>query len=203
MALFCHSYTMITKSLNPLILAIFILSIALVITQSFQQEFMFFRDQINSGQWWRLISGNFVHSNYPHLFMNLAGLWILGLLFIDSLSLKTFISSTIMLSIIVGLGLYYYSPELQRYYGISGVLHGLFLVGATTAILQKDLFTGLSTAALIITKTIWDEIYGGNDSSAELIGVAVATDAHLYGVIGAVLISITLTLIYYKNTPPI
>ena len=203
MVLFCHSYTMITKSLNPLILAILILSIALVITQSFQHELMFYREQINRDQWWRLISGNFVHSNYPHLFMNLAGLWILGLLFIDSLSLKTFILSSIILSLFVGLGLYYYNPELQRYYGVSGVLHGLFLVGATTAILQKDIFTGVSTALLIITKTIWDLINGGNDSSAELIGVAVATDAHLYGVIGAILISIFLALNYYKNTPPI
>jgi rhomboid family GlyGly-CTERM serine protease len=161
---------------------------------------MFYREQINLGQWWRILGGNFVHSNYPHLFMNLAGLWILSLLFIDTLSLKTFILSTIILSFIVGLGLYYFNPELQRYYGISGVLHGLFLIGATTALLQKDFLTGLSTATLIITKTIWDLINGGNDSSAELIGVAVATDAHLYGVVGAIAISGILTLRHFKTT---
>ena len=203
MALFCHSYPMITKSLNPLIIVILTLSILLIVTQSFQNELMFYRAQIDSGQWWRLLGGNFVHSNYPHLLMNLAGLWILGLLFIDSLSLKTFIISVIFLSATVGLGLYYFNPELQRYYGISGTLHGLFIVGSTTAILQKDLFTGISTALLIITKTIWDLINGGNDSSAELIGIPVAIDAHLYGVIGAVVISALLTLLYYKNTPPI
>ncbi len=190
---------MITKSLNPLILAILLLTIALVIAQFFQSELMFYRDKINLGQWWRILGGNFVHSNYPHLWMNLAGLWILGFLFIDSLSLKTFIVSTIILSFFVGLGLFYFNPELQKYYGISGTLHGLFLVGATTAILQKDFFTGISTAALIITKTVWDLLNGGGTSSAELIGVPVAVDAHLYGVIGAIIISFGVYLHHLKS----
>jgi membrane associated rhomboid family serine protease len=31
-----------------------------------------------SGQWWRLVSANFVHINLSHLVLNLIGLWILG-----------------------------------------------------------------------------------------------------------------------------
>jgi rhomboid family GlyGly-CTERM serine protease len=171
----------------------------IVAAQFFRDDLVFYRSQIEIGQWWLLISGNFVHSNYPHLFMNLAGLWILGFLFIDSLSLKTFIISTLILGVFVGLGLYYFNPELQKYYGFSGILYGLFLVGSITAILNKDHFTGIATAIVIIAKITWDLIYGGNSSSAELIGVPVAIHAHLYGAIGAIFVSIGLYLMYLRR----
>jgi rhomboid family GlyGly-CTERM serine protease len=145
------------------------------------------------------LSGNIVHSNYPHLFLNLAGLWIFGFMFFDSLSLRTFIISTLFLCASVGIGLYLFSPELQKYYGFSGALYGLYLVGATTAILTKDLFTGIIVTLFIIGKIIWDLIYGGSSSSSELIGIPVAVHAHLYGAIGAVLISIGLYLAHLRG----
>jgi len=190
---------MITKSLKPLIFTILVLSILLVITQQFQDELVFDRFKIDHGQWWLIASGNFVHSNYPHLLMNIAGLWILGLLFIDSLSHITFILSVIFLGIFIGLGLYYLNPELQKYYGISGAIYGLFIIGATVATLSKDYLTGIAVALLIITKIIWDLIYGGSTASEELIGTPVAVDAHFYGAIGAIIISIVLYLIHRKR----
>ena len=190
---------MITKSLKPLILGIFALTIALLIAQLFRNDLVFHQVLIDSGQWWLILSGNFVHSNYPHLFMNLAGLWIFGFIFFDNLSLKTFTISTIILCAFIGSGLYFFNPELQKYYGFSGTLYGLFLVGATTALLAKDWLTGIVVALFIIGKIIWDLIYGGSSSSAELIGVPVAVHAHLYGAIGAFFISIGLYLAYLRK----
>ena len=192
---------MITKSLKPLISSILVLSIVIVIAQLFQSDLVFYRDNINTGQWWRIISGNFVHSNYPHLFMNLAGLWILGFLFIDSLPLKTFFTSILLLSLSVGFGLYFFDLNLQKYYGFSGVLYGLFLVGASTAILKKDYLTGIAVGIVVIAKIIWDLINGGSTSSADLIGIPVAVHAHLYGALGAIFISSTLYVLN-RSTPP-
>ena len=110
---------------------------------------------------WKLFSGNFTHSNIPHLLLNLSGLVILMLLFIDSLSSKTFILSTIFLALVVGLGLYYFTLELDRYYGFSGVLYGLYFVAAICAIFTKDYFTGISIALLIAGKTLWDYMVEG------------------------------------------
>lgn len=188
-----------TKSIRPLAQAVIGFSILLVIFQFFQDDLVFSRNDINHGQWWRIITGNLVHSNYPHLALNLTGLWILGYLFLDSLKTKTFIISIVFLCLIVGIGLYLYTPDIQKYYGFSGALYGLFLVGATTAIIQKDFFTGLSVAVLIIAKIIWDNYNGGSASSAELIGVPVATDAHLYGVLGASLISVIMFIITHTR----
>ncbi len=192
---------MITKSLKPLISSILVLSIIIVIAQLFQSDLVFYRDDINTGQWWRIISGNFVHSNYPHLFMNLAGLWIFGFLFIDSLPLKTFFTSILLLSLSVGFGLYFFDLNLQKYYGFSGVLYGLFLVGAATTIFKKDYLTGIAVAIVIIAKIIWDLINGGSTSSADLIGIPVAVHAHLYGSLGAIFISSALYVLN-RSTPP-
>ena len=62
--------------------------------------------------------------------------------------------------------------------------------------LQKDNFTGLSVAILIVGKIIWDFIYGGSTSSEQLIGIPVATDAHLYGLVGALFIAVFL---YFRH----
>ena len=178
----------------------------LIIGQLFQSDIFFNRNDINQGQWWKILSGNFTHSNIPHLLLNLSGLWILGLLFIDTLNSKTFIFSSGFLALIVGLGLFYFTPKITGYYGFSGVLYGLYFVAAVSAILNRDLFTGIAVALLISGKIIWDSINGGSQASAELIGIPVANDAHLYGFIGAVVISGFLLLNWYldnkKRHPP-
>lgn len=189
-----------------LLVSILTVSLILIIGQWLQSEFLFDRDAINKGHWWKILTGNFTHSNIPHLLLNLSGLWLLALLFIDSISAKTFILTSIVLSLVVGFGLYLFTPELSRYYGFSGALYGLYFVAAICAILAKDLFTGISVALLISGKIMWDYITGGNQSSAELIGIPVANDAHLYGFIGAIVISGFLVLIQRfnnkKRTPP-
>lgn len=172
-----------------LVICILAFSLVFIVGQWFQDDVVFDRNAIQQGQWWKLFSGNFTHSNIPHLLLNLSGVFLLGLLFIDNLSSKTFIFSSVILSFIVGLGLYFFTPELNRYYGFSGVLYGLYFVAAIGAILDNDLFTGISVALLISVKIIWDFISGGNQSSADLIGIPVANDAHLYGFIGSVLIA--------------
>lgn len=195
---------MMTKSVKPLINTIIVLSISLLTFQFFGEEVVYHRIFISDGELWRIVSGNFTHSNFPHLFLNLAGLWILAFLFIDTLKTKTFIFSTAFLSVFVGLGLYLLSPELTKYYGFSGVLYGLFICGATGAILQRDVFTGASVIIFITGKVIWDVYYGGNSSSEKLIGVPVAVDAHLYGLIGSSIISgfLIFKQRYIKYTPP-
>ncbi len=182
---------MITKPLQPLVKAALFFSLLLIISQFFQNELVFQRDLIEQGQWWRILSGNLVHANYPHLALNVIGLWIFSLLFIDSLSVKTFTFSLFFLSFCVGFGLYFFNPELFRYYGFSGILYGLFLIGAIAAIRQKDYFTGFSLLILVCAKVTWDSLNGENPTSAQLIGIPVAVDSHLYGLIGATIMSIT------------
>lgn len=173
---------------KPLIKAALTLSVLLLFLQFYQDELVFKRGLIEKGQWWRLFTSNLVHTNYPHLFLNLAGIWISAFLFMDYISPKAYLASVAFLIVSVGLGIYFFSPVLTWYAGISGVLYGIFLVGAYYSILNRDYFTGIPLLTLIPIKIIWDLLHGGSKSSEELIGVPVATEAHLYGMIGAVAI---------------
>ncbi len=190
---------MIHTPIKPLIIAVVFVTLVLITLQPLQTTLVFQRDLIEQGQWWRIISGNLVHSNISHLLLNLSGLWIMAFLFIDSLSAKTFLVSSFILCFFVGLGLYYLDHELIKYYGFSGVLYGLFLLGGVTTLIAKDYFTGISIIVFISGKLIWDLINGGSTSSEELIGIPVAVNAHLYGVTGALLISLFLYFFHRKK----
>ncbi len=183
--------------MKPLIKTVLVLSLLLLILQFFQDTLVFKRDSINHGEWWRLLSGNLVHTNYPHLALNVSGLLLCGFLFFDYISPRKFLISLIFLCIFVGLGIYYFSPNLMWYAGISGALYGLFIVGGCFAILSKDFITGVPLLVFIPIKILWDLYHGGNQSSAELIGVPVATEAHLYGMIGAFIIGLYLLINWY------
>ena len=189
-----------TPTIKSMLIVILTLSLLLLFLQFFQDALVFKRNNINQGQWWRLITGNLVHTNFPHLAMNLAGLWISAFLFTDSISPKNYVISLFFLIICVGLGIYFFSPSLEWYAGISGALYGLFLIGAVYAIIHKDYITGVPLIMLIPIKIIWDLIYGGSQSSAELIGVPVATDAHLYGMIGAIPLALFAIVISRKQS---
>lgn len=183
--------------MKPLIKTVLALSLLLLFLQFFQDTLVFKRNSIQQGEWWRLLSGNLVHTNYPHLALNVSGLLICGFLFFDYFSPQKFLISLLFLCICVGLGIYYFSPALMWYAGISGALYGLFIVGGFFSILNKDFITGIPLIILIPIKIIWDLYHGGSQSSAELIGAPVATEAHLYGMIGAFIIGLTIFLTGY------
>jgi len=198
---FCHNYAYYqnTDFMRKILPTLLTLSLIMIALQFFQDALVFKRSNIASGEWWRLVSGNFVHTNYPHLALNLTGWWIMGLLFFDSFQSKKILLSTLFLSLFTGSCLYLFSTNLEWYAGFSGVLYGLFLVGAITAILQKDYLFGIGVALLIIGKVLWGHFMGESKSSAELIGVPVATDAHLFGITGAIIIGIVLALIHFTQ----
>jgi rhomboid family GlyGly-CTERM serine protease len=186
--------------MKAIITTLIVLSVLMLGLQFFQDALVFKRIEITNGQWWRIITGNFVHTNYPHLALNLTGLWILGFLFSDTFNSKKIILSTLFMSVFTGLFLYWFSTNLGWYAGFSGVLYGLFLVGSVTAIYQKDYLFGFGVAILIVGKVIWGHFMGGSESSAELIGVPVATDAHLFGITGAIFVSAYLGIQhFFKN----
>lgn len=171
------------KSLFQTVLTI---SLLLMFLQLFQNELLFKREAIYQGQWWRLISGSLVHSNMAHLMLNLAGLWVAGFLFYDKLSALLLTTSLVYLVIATGIGLFYFSPQLEWYVGLSGALYGLFLTGAVCAIKQRDYLIGFGVLIIVIGKTAWDIFFDTTSSTSGLIGVPVAADAHLYGMIAAV-----------------
>ena len=146
------------------------------------------RIAILHGQWWRLFTGNFVHLGWSHLWLNLAGWVLVWLLFKAQMPLKTWFVSTVFCGLGVGLGLLWGAPDLSWYVGLSGLLHGYFIVGALISIRMGYRFE-LLLVALILAKLAWEQTVGPLPGSEKYSGGHVVVDAHLYGAISGVLLA--------------
>jgi rhomboid family GlyGly-CTERM serine protease len=144
------------------------------------------RDAILAGQWWRLLTGNLVHLGWPHLWLNLAGLLLVWLLFQRALPLRVWLSVALISSLAVGLGLLLFDPNLAWYVGLSGTLHGLFAAGLVASLAAGQRAEWL-LLALFLAKLTWEQLVGPTPGTAELAGGNVIVDAHLYGTVGGAL----------------
>lgn len=133
---------------------------------------------ILDGQWWRILSGNFTHTNFAHLGMNLGGFWIISYIFKPSE--KELLA--LLLTIGVSVGLLNFLSDMNGYVGLSGLLHGLFAYFA----LQESLNGRKSSWLLVlgvIAKVTWEMTVGASQSTSDLINARVAVEAHLFGVV--------------------
>ncbi|HTA53412.1 MAG TPA: rhomboid family intramembrane serine protease [Candidatus Acidoferrales bacterium] len=116
---------------------------------------------LQDGQWWRVITGAFLHGGLIHIGVNMLSLWFLGRFIEYALgSWRMFL--VYMFSLIVsGLGVVFFSSPMVPTVGASGAIFGLF--GALFAIGFKlgkpgmDLVranVGILVLNLIITFTV-------------------------------------------------
>ena len=145
--------------------------------------FKYHREDIFSGQWWRLISGHFVHVTWMHLVFNVAGLVVIWLIFRDILTQRMWWMLTFGSIVGIDIGLLLFQPEIKWYMGLSGVLHGYFAGGSIQKIRLRGT-RGLPYLILLIFKLLWEYFDGPLPGSADLSGARVITEAHLYGAIG-------------------
>ena len=138
------------------------------------------RAAILHGQWWRLLTGNLVHMGWPHLWLNLAGLLLVWLLFKDQIPDRVWVISLLVSSLGVGLGLLWGAPHLAWYVGLSGALHGLFTTGALLCVRRGYRFEIL-LLVLVVIKLIYEQNVGPLPGSEEVSGGHVVVDAHLFG----------------------
>lgn len=183
-----------------LILAIATISLVSFIMQWWQTTFIYTREAIELGQWWRIITSQLVHTNWAHYLLNMGGLGLIGLLFYTTLHVRTFTISLFLLVISVGTCLHFFLPSLHWYAGLSGALYGLYLIAAYSSLKQQDYFMGISVALLVIGKIITDHFFQPITDNSELIGAHVVTEAHSYGLLSALaLITLDASYLYIKR----
>lgn len=149
-------------------------------------ELRYDRQLIASGQWYRIISANFVHLNNNHLLMNALGVVLVMVFFSGHLKKTQWTALIVISSLFVTIGLTLLNPEINRYVGLSGVLHGLFISGAVVEIKRFPL-SGWLLLAVLLAKLVWEQLIGAMPGSESMISGHVVVDSHLYGAIaGAV-----------------
>ena len=144
------------------------------------------RDAIETGEYWRLVSGHLVHLGLGHLWPNLAALAIIGLLFEGVFRNWDWVRIGAASVAAIDLGLYVLDPDVQWYVGLSGVLHGYVAAGALALIMRREK-VGVVLAVGVGAKLIFEQVVGPVPFTAASVGGPVVVAAHLYGVVGALL----------------
>ena len=151
----------------------------------------FERVAVQSGQWWRLLSAHFVHLGVRHLLLDGAALVLLWALFARALGPKSWVLVLLGAIAAIDARLWWLAPRLQWYVGISGLLHGVWAVGAVLSAWRREVTGGLLMIALA-GKLAWEQHAG---ASLVVASFPVVVDAHLFGALGALLALAALTLL--------
>ncbi len=136
---------------------------------------------------WRLLTGHFVHINWPHAAINAAALLIVARLFAPDLSAPRQAVILLSASLVIGLGLAALAPGILWYRGLSGALHALFFAGAAKWLFSVQPLTVRALwlpAALFVggwIKVALEQPAGGVLPYADWLGAAVVPQAHLLG----------------------
>lgn len=163
-----------------------------------QSALAFHRDVAMGSQWWQLISAHFMHNNLAHYVVNMAGLGVLYLLHGEYARVKSFSVNIVVLGVGISVSIYYFSPTLVWYVGLSGILHGLFAWGVIIDLYYKRR-TGYLLLFGLFIKLMHEQLSQPSTAMADMIGVRVAIDAHLYGAIIGIMLGILTVLVMCQS----
>ena len=89
-----------------------------------------------------------------------------------------------IISLVTGFGIHWFAKNIGWYVGLSGVLYGYLIYLLLNGFRLAPLISTIGLVG-IISKIIWDQTpLADTQATAELIGGAVAVNAHFYGGIG-------------------
>jgi rhomboid family GlyGly-CTERM serine protease len=140
---------------------------------------------IRAGEAWRLLTANFVHLGWWHLALNEMGLLVLVLLCPERLSGLVWLRRITLIGIAMTACLYFFVPQHRTYVGMSGVIHGLFVLGLGRQLVRDRDLIAAGCLAYLLGKIAWEMVVGAPVSDEAAIGGKVLVESHLYGSLGA------------------
>jgi rhomboid family GlyGly-CTERM serine protease len=148
------------------------------------------RDALLQGEWWRLITGGWLHHNFSHLAMNVVAWAFIWQLMPQRLA---GVGGVLLLGLevtLVDVTLLLLSPETEYYWGLSGALHGVFAVSAIILIKEHDKQGWWWLLGLLI-KLGWD-LLRTDVVTSELIGTRVHVESHIMGAVTGLVVGLIL-----------
>jgi len=168
-----------------------------LLSVEWQQTLRYQSDLFSEMQLWRLLSGHLLHLGWNHLLMNLLGLILIVLIFVERPLSRWWLDSFVC-ALGISFGLYLFSPETYWYVGLSGLLHGLLAAAIVDGLQQQPRVYGLLLAALA-GKLVWEQLAGPVPLSGDVVQGIVIVDAHLYGAISGLIFRLLLKTYHLQN----
>ena len=152
------------------------------------------RQALLAGEVWRLFTAHLVHLGWSHLWLNVLALVILGNLFADLLSRRDWWIAALLSALAIDFGLLSLDAEVAWYVGLSGVLHGLIVLGGLR-LLGTQFLLGLILLAGTLAKLGWEQWQGPLPFTETAAAGPVLVNAHLYGALGGALAFVLIRLL--------
>lgn len=182
--------TLIPPSVRPWVLLAAVLAVIQAIPGA-AEWLRYDRAAVEQGELWRILTANFIHLGWGHLVLNAAGLLAIAWLFAEDHGVAEWIFVLLMCSIATSVGLYLWNPDIRWCVGMSGALHGLFVVGAFAWLLDVPRL-GAGLLAGVTAKIAYEQLAGAMPFSEGVVGGTVVTDAHLWGALGGLIAALVL-----------
>jgi rhomboid family GlyGly-CTERM serine protease len=160
----------------------------------------FDRSAIAAGELWRLVTGHFVHLGLTHFLLNGAGLILVWVLVGRRFLWPEWIAIVAFCVAVIDTGMWFFNPGLEWYVGLSGLLHGMLAAGIVAS-WQVRRGEATTLGLVVLGKLLFEQLVGPLPGSEGTSGGAVIVDAHLYGVIGGVIVAAI--LIRVRRSAPI
>ncbi len=162
----------------------------MVVLQAIGPEyFRYESDWMSTGQVWRIVSAHWVHVGWIHLGLNALGLVICVSLTSPGWSARRWITTTLIMGLVISILVTLNNPEIRDYAGHSGILYGLYVLGALS-LYRRDRLVAVLIIAAILVKIGMEQFAPFDFDTGKLIGATVIVDAHLYGLLGAIAIAL-------------
>ena len=87
------------------------------------------REFVAAGQAWRLVTAHAMHLSIGHAILDIGALLIVAWIFGRTLDFARQLVATIAAVACIGASLWFLHPEVDRYVGLSGILHAWFVMG--------------------------------------------------------------------------
>ena len=87
--------------------------------------------------------------------MNVAGLCLITYVFAPPGKVWVWTAWMFVTALATSAGMYFFSPQLSFYVGLSGALHGMIVIGVLRWIQQGD-FMGLFVLIIVVAKIAWN-----------------------------------------------
>ncbi len=169
------------------IISIFIIAIALAayIFDTMSSTLIYDRDAILDGEYWRVLSGYFVHFSGLHLSFNVIAFGVTGWI-IEERGYPGYSLLIFMMAFTIGVSLMVLKPDMKLYGGLSGIAHGSLVYLALFGLKESYFWNRMSWLILVFVPIkIGTEIVIGSSlaySTETFVPIALS---HLIGVVVA------------------
>lgn len=143
----------------------------------------------SQSEFWRVITGHWVHFNWRHLALNGLGLVLCVAIARPAWPITRWVMYHLMLATGISVLFTLFNPELDWYVGYSGVLFGILLLTAID-LYRTEKLVALLLGIGVCSKVVLEQTSGMPVTTHELSSVPVVIDAHLYGLLSALLIAL-------------